>query len=233
MQNLKIQNILGVIIIALGGIILLNNFGFTQISIAYLWGLVWPTLFILAGINYLLGYRRLTGIIIGLVLIGLGAAILGRNLGLFTIDFSLLWKTVMATLFIIWGISLLANEKGSSKTNLAIMGAVEKKGSPWELKSSDYLALMGGIELDLRDAFVSEGEVELNLIAIMGGINIMLPPDISVEWSGTSFLGGVSVMGKGTGGILGSSQGHIQAESDERFKLNLRMNTLMGGIEIK
>lgn len=72
MQNLKIQNILGVIIIALGGIILLNSFGVTQISILYLWGLVWPTIFILAGINYLLGYQRLTGIIIGLVLIGLG-----------------------------------------------------------------------------------------------------------------------------------------------------------------
>lgn len=40
-------------------------------------------------------------------------------------------------------------------------------------------------------------------------------------------------MGKGSGGIFGSTQGNIQAEANERFKLNLRMNTLMGGIEVK
>ncbi|KUG05120.1 hypothetical protein ASZ90_017441 [hydrocarbon metagenome] len=232
-HNLKTSNILGILIIGLGIILLLNAFGITQISIAYLWGLFWPSILILAGINYMIGYQRITGILIGLILTGLGAAYLGRNLGLYSVDFSLLWKTVLAALLIIWGISMLLGEKGISKTNLAIMGGVEKKGSPWELKSSDYLALMGGVELDLRDAIISDKEVDLNLLAIMGGINIVLPADTSVKWSGTSFLGGVNVMGKGSGGIFGSSQGSIQTEANERFKLNLRMNTIMGGIEVK
>ncbi|MDD3653975.1 MAG: LiaF-related protein [Desulfotomaculaceae bacterium] len=65
-------------------------------------------------------------------------------------------------------------------------------------KCSDHKKL-GGIDLDVRKARFAEREVSLTLNAIMGGINVILPEDVAVTCKGTAILGGVEVMGKGSG----------------------------------
>ena len=56
----------------------------------------------------------------------------------------------------------------------------------------DYTAaaLMGGIQLDLRDARFSQREVTIRAFALMGGIEIIVPDDINVIVDGVGIMGG-------------------------------------------
>ncbi len=81
----------------------------------------------------------------------------------------------------------LADELGRV---VAILGGASRKGS-WEPPARlQVLALMGGVELDFREADLLEGETVVEVLAVMGGVNIVVPPDIDVEASGVGFLGG-------------------------------------------
>ena len=66
----------------------------------------------------------------------------------------------------------------------------------------------------------------------MGGVDIIVPPDLPVVCEGTSILGGVELLGKSNGGILAN----LRAEQgDIKGPKLLRINSLaiMGGVEVK
>ena len=56
--------------------------------------------------------------------------------------------------------------------------------------SINAIAIMGGDEIDLREAEIEGGELTLNLVAIMGGANIYIPDSVEVEVGGFSLMGG-------------------------------------------
>ena len=71
---------------------------------------------------------------------------------------------------------------------VAVMGGAARKGR-WRPPQRTYvLTVMGGAELDLREAELA-ADVTITAVAIMGGVGITVPEDVSVE------LGGFAVMG--------------------------------------
>jgi hypothetical protein len=73
---------------------------------------------------------------------------------------------------------------------VALLGGSARKGS-WEPPARlRVLAVMGGVELDFREADLYEGETFVDVLAIMGGVSIIVPPDIDVDADGQGFLGG-------------------------------------------
>jgi hypothetical protein len=52
-------------------------------------------------------------------------------------------------------------------------------------------AVLGGVELNLRDALITEDAV-IGVTAVLGGVEIRLPPGVRVKASGLPILGGVS-----------------------------------------
>ena len=61
------------------------------------------------------------------------------------------------------------------------------------------VAVMGGIELDLREAQFSEPEVTIHAYTLMGGIEITVPEDVDVDVSGIAFMGGFDHNASGPG----------------------------------
>ena len=89
-----------------------------------------------------------------------------------------------------------------NKVSIAIMSGARRMGG-WVLpRSYVAVAVMGGIELDLREARFSEAEVTLHAYTLMGGIQITVPEDIDVDVSGVAFMGGFdhNATGPGTPG---------------------------------
>ena len=52
------------------------------------------------------------------------------------------------------------------------------------------VALMGGVELDFREAAFGPGVTEVTVFALWGGVDIVVPPGLQVECSGAGILGG-------------------------------------------
>jgi hypothetical protein len=105
---------------------------------------------------------------------------------------------------------------------LALFGGVERRGAwalPRYLKAS---AVFGGIVLDFRDASLSPGVTEVQVLALLGGVQIIVPPGLAVEVAGAAIMGGF---------------GHIE-RIPERLDpevpvLRVRGVAIMGGVAVE
>ena len=75
---------------------------------------------------------------------------------------------------------------------VSFWGATERKGSWVPPRQLTAIAVMGGTDLDFRQATFATGTVSVRLLALMGGVDIVVPPGVRVEWGGIALMGGVS-----------------------------------------
>jgi hypothetical protein len=74
---------------------------------------------------------------------------------------------------------------------VAIMGGETRKGRWRPSRRTNAIAVMGGIDIDLREAELADG-AEFLAIGIMGAVSIIVPEGVSVEMSGFALMGGNS-----------------------------------------
>jgi hypothetical protein len=86
-----------------------------------------------------------------------------------------------------------------STFSVAVMSGARRMGRWVVPRKYVAVAVMGGIELDLREAQFSEPEVTLHAYTVMGGIEITVPEDVEVDVSGLAFMGGFDHNASGAG----------------------------------
>jgi hypothetical protein len=81
---------------------------------------------------------------------------------------------------------------------VSFLSSTEREGR-WELPPHfRALAVLGNVELDLRDAVIGVGVSVIEAVAVMGNIEITIPPDVAVESDGDALLGSFVVKYKGS-----------------------------------
>jgi hypothetical protein len=80
---------------------------------------------------------------------------------------------------------------------VSFLSSTEREGR-WELpRHFRVLAVLGHVELDLREALIGIGVSVIEAVAVMGNIEIIVPPEVAVECDGDSLLGSFVVKYKG------------------------------------
>ena len=80
---------------------------------------------------------------------------------------------------------------------VSFLSSTERQG-PWHLpRRMRALAVLGNIELDLREAEVGYGVSVIEAVSVLGNIEITVPPEIAIECEGDALLGNFSVEYKG------------------------------------
>lgn len=104
---------------------------------------------------------------------------------------------------------------------VAVMGGAERKGVWIPPKTLYVLAVMGGAQLDLREARLGPGVTEVMAVAVMGGVEIIVPPGVHVDMSGFALMGGFAQAGR------------VEPPSDPDAPV-LRVSgfALMGGVDV-
>jgi Domain of unknown function (DUF1707) len=74
---------------------------------------------------------------------------------------------------------------------VAIIGGEARKGRWRPSRRTNAVAIMGGIDIDLREAELADG-AEILAVPVMGAVSITVPEGVSVEMSGIALLGGNS-----------------------------------------
>ena len=73
---------------------------------------------------------------------------------------------------------------------VSIMGGSRRRGR-WRPRShTKAVAIMGGCELDLRQAEIDGPEIVITAVAFMGAVDIVVPEGIEVDLSGVPIMGG-------------------------------------------
>jgi hypothetical protein len=74
---------------------------------------------------------------------------------------------------------------------VAIIGGETRKGRWRPSRRTNAIAVMGGVDIDLREAELADG-AEILAIPVMGAVSITVPEGVSVEMSGIALMGGNS-----------------------------------------
>lgn len=73
---------------------------------------------------------------------------------------------------------------------VAVMGGSSRRGR-WRVGERVHaLAVMGGVDVDLRNAILESGEVRITAIAVMGAVDVCVPEGVEVEVNGFVLMGG-------------------------------------------
>ena len=100
-----------------------------------------------------------------------------------------------------------------------ILGGFNRKCSSQQFRGGDLTMVMGGGKIDLREARIQEAEAVLDVFAIMGGMEIVVPRDWVVEARMTPVLGGIE------DSTTPDKQGTTQ-------RLVIRGTAIMGGVKV-
>ncbi|MEU1592392.1 DUF1707 domain-containing protein [Streptomyces sp. NPDC005708] len=93
---------------------------------------------------------------------------------------------------------------GSSTWAVAIMSGFQRKGRWTVPKRFSSFVFWGGGEIDLREAHFADREVEINCVAIMGGVSVIVPPGVEVVVRGIGIMGGFDHREEGVPGEPGA-----------------------------
>ena len=104
-----------------------------------------------------------------------------------------------------------------------IMGGDSRQLSSYDFKGGKITAIMGGVELDMTNCYLSKEGCIIDLSVIMGGISLK----ISREWNIKSEI--TPIMS----GIEDEDQYSNNVHIDPAATIILRGSVVMGGIEIK
>lgn len=104
---------------------------------------------------------------------------------------------------------------------VAIMGGVERKGHWVPARHTHVVAFMGGAEIDLREAQLPAGGVEIDIFTIWGGVQVIVPPDVRVD------MGGMAIMG-----AFEQKRGYVEDPGPAAPTVRITGFALMGGVEV-
>jgi len=180
------QLVVGLMVIALGVLFTLDNFGLARWD--QRWLRYWPAGLIAIGLVKLWQARLGTGGAFGGFVFTLaGTWLLLEQTTLIRISFLDLWPLllVFVGVYLVWqGVSgprpRPAADMHSTVSAMAILGGVHRNSTARAFKGGDLTAILGGCELDLRQAGI-EGEAIVDVFAIWGGIEIRVPDDWIVD----------------------------------------------------
>lgn len=216
--------IIGLAILALGTLWTLDNLNILESEDFTQW---WPAVLIAIGVVQFAGRR--TNRVGPVLLIAIGTVLLIANVGNFDVDLGDLIPLAIAA----WGAKLIWDALGRRSVRpeiansdamvhaFAMMGGVHWHSSSREFRGGDVSAIMGGVEVDLRDVQVKPGEeVLIDALAIMGGIDIFVP-------AGWRIVGEVLP-------IMAAFENNAKSSGNESGPvLRVRGTAVMGGIEVK
>ncbi len=89
----------------------------------------------------------------------------------------------------------LAGQSKGSENLVAVFGGAERRGRWLVEPRTNVSVLCGGVELDLREAVLSQREVTIQCAVLFGGVDIIVPPGVRVVNNTTAIFGGTSLHG--------------------------------------
>ncbi|TAM52659.1 MAG: hypothetical protein EPN53_05820 [Acidobacteria bacterium] len=118
------------------------------------------------------------------------------------------------------GAATPADDASGTVDCFALLGASRRGSVSQDFRGGSLTAILGGCELDLRQASIRSGQAVIDAFAMWGGVEIKVPQDWTVAVHGTPILGGFDDKTARVGG-------------DGSKVLVVTGTAIMGGVEIK
>lgn len=118
-------------------------------------------------------------------------------------------------------------------TNWAVLSRIDHRQPGWVVRSTSYSAVLGNVLLDLSVARIPDSDTYLDITAVLGGVQVILPPELPVSCEGTAILGSVSAFGQSASGGLASRDFARHGSDGSRSSLRIRCRAILGSVDIR
>lgn len=113
-----------------------------------------------------------------------------------------------------------AKATGDEVNAVAVLGTVVRKVSSLAFRGGEVSAVLGGAEIDLREARVEGGRADIEVFTMMGGVELLVPDGWRIHGDVTS--------------VLGSFEDKTRvAPADSAVTLHVHGTAVLGSVEIK
>jgi predicted membrane protein len=217
------QLVFGLCIVIVGVLFTLDNMGivYAEDYLRY-----WPAGLVAIGLVKLWQARTgQCGVFGGFMFVGIGMLLLLDALDMVHIRIGQLWPMLLVFFgaSMVWrglhGTRPRSADSADTISGIAILGGVKRGTNSRTFKGGDLTAIMGGCEIDLRQAAI-DGEAAIELFAMWGGIELRVPEDWTIVNRVVPLLGGVEDKTHPPPGMTA-------------HRLVLRGFAIMGGVEVK
>jgi len=222
------QMAVGLLIIAVGAAFLLDNLDIFDFDVRLFF---WPTVLMVIGGLRVYSAESRGAYIFGGAVFTIGVVAMLSKMGVIAIGMKTLWPLVI----IAAGIGLIyhamdakrrvetipaggATSDDSVINAVAVMGGFQRSINSQAFRGGEITAVMGGCELDLRNANL-QGEAVLNMFVVFGGATLKVPADWTVVIQGTP--------------IMGAFEEKAAMMGDGSKRLVVKGYAIMGGVEIR
>ena len=164
---------------------------------------------------------------VGISIVIIGIILLMQNLKLISGD---IWQIIWPVALILFGIRFIVRPMSSGKKcfedeefvgSADIFSGSVKKVSSKNFKGSSIKAVFGGSTLDLRDAGISKTGAIIDVSAIFGGVEILVPKKHPIKVEVTAILGGHDAK-------------YSTSDIDSKLPtITIQGEAICGGVEIK
>ena len=193
--------VFGALIIIVGAIALLDNLHlFSARQVIHFW----PMVFVVFGVLKVYQARDPVGYFIGATLIAVGATMTLHNMGIIVWRWRDWWPLLLiagGVLVIVTGLFGKQIGRGAAAVEFqktsdsfvdvgVLMSGINMANATPDFKGGKVSAIVGGVEIDLRNASITDGAA-MSVFALMGGIVLKVPNDWSVITNCVPILGGV------------------------------------------
>ncbi|HKH74379.1 MAG TPA: DUF5668 domain-containing protein [Vicinamibacterales bacterium] len=226
--------IIGLAIALFGVVLVLDRLNMVVADQVLRW---WPMVIVAIGALIFAQSRRVGGGVNGVIVMIIGGWLLLNSVGILRVRFwEMFWPLVLVgigSMLVLQTLRRRTSEgSGAASDNMlnvfAALSGVKRVISATRFRGGEVTALMGGAQLDLRQATIPPGEeAALDFFLVMGGCEIFVPP----SWTVTTPL--VPIMGGIDDKRLAPLPGGDSITGQAAPRLVLRGLIVMGGIEIK
>ena len=124
--------------------------------------------------------------------------------------------------------------KRDSGTTVGVFNSAVVTNEGRNLDGHNVTAVFGGVKVDLTATPLPGGEIRINMVAIFGGIEVIVPDDVGIRVTGVTIFGGADVRGQSAGGGLFSINNYTTPNYERATRrLRLDATTIFGGVTIK
>jgi predicted membrane protein len=195
--------VFGALVVVVGLLLLLNNMHIIHMRDVWQY---WPAILIVIGLSRIAECHTPSSLLWGGLIATVGALLLLDNLNILVFDFNYVWPLVV----IVFGLTLLwrALERRRFRDGLmapdgdtgralesnvsiwSIFGGGKRRVDSQDFQGGDALAIFGGVQMDLRQAAMKGSEAVIDLNAMFGGVEILVPNTWAVTMRGMPIFGG-------------------------------------------
>lgn len=216
MQNISTRLVWGGLFILLGMLFLAETlFDAEVVGSVVRW---WPTLIILLGIW--IGFRQRAAIVLGALIVFLGAVLLAGSLDIVQFNLWNLWPLILVAI----GISILFRPGASGDASqveelseVTVFGGTKRVVDSKGFKHGTVTSVFSGTEIDFRNTTFADNAV-VEVVAVLGAIEMRMPDDVTVVNEALA--------------VLGSVEDHRSGSKDSKTKVVIKGVAVLGGVEI-